>query len=56
VQITPAGEDETGAWPQFEPVKPFPNQQASPKEISYSTHENVNIKRSFKDILTRGKK
>jgi anaerobic selenocysteine-containing dehydrogenase len=56
VKITPAAEGETGSWPQFDPVKALPNQAASPDKISYSTHENVNVKRSLKDILMRGAK
>jgi anaerobic selenocysteine-containing dehydrogenase len=56
VSITPAAEGETGAWPQFEKVKPLPGQAESPDELSYATHENVNLKRSFKDILNRGAK
>ncbi len=56
VKITPAAAGETGAWPQFDEVKPLPNQPSSPAEISYATHANVNLKRSFKDILTRGAK
>jgi hypothetical protein len=56
VKITPALDGESGAWPQFESVDPLPNQPLSAKEISYSTHQNVNIKRSLKDILTRGKR
>jgi anaerobic selenocysteine-containing dehydrogenase len=56
VKITPAEPGEIGAWPQFEPVQPLPNQPPSPSEISYATHKNVNIKRSLKDILTRGNK
>ena len=56
VKITPAAEGETGAWPQFDQVQPFPKQKPSPKEISYTTHENVNLNRPLKDILTRGKK
>jgi len=56
VKISPAAAGETGAWPQFERVQSLPNQAPSPKEISYATHENVNLKRSLKDILTRGKK
>jgi len=55
VKITPALDGESGAWPQFEPVNPLPNQPSSVKGISYSTHQNVNIKRSLKDILKRGK-
>jgi len=56
VKITPASEGETGAWPSFEQIKPVPNQNPSPNEVSYATHENVNLKRSLKDILTRGEK
>jgi len=56
VKITPAQKGETGAWPQFNDVEPLPGQMPSPDEISYATHENVNIKRSLKDTLTRGKK
>lgn len=55
VKITPALDGEQGALPQFEPVKPFPNQPLSAQEIRYTTHHNVNIKRSLKDILKRGK-
>ena len=55
VSITPAGKGETGAWPQFEPVQALPNQEPSPTELSYTTHENVNLKRPLIDILTRGK-
>jgi anaerobic selenocysteine-containing dehydrogenase len=56
VSITPAEEHETGAWPQFEQVKPLPGQAESPDKLSYATHENVNLKRSFNDILNRGAK
>ena len=54
VKITPAASGETGTWPQFSAVKPLPNQPKSPDVLRYSTHKNVNIKRSLKDILTRG--
>jgi len=56
VKITPAAPGETGAWPQFSDVKKLPNQADSPKKIRYTTHKNVNIKRSLKDTLTRGVK
>jgi anaerobic selenocysteine-containing dehydrogenase len=56
VKITPAAAGETGAWPQFVAVQPLPNQPPSPTNISYATHKNVNVKRSLKDILTRGNK
>jgi anaerobic selenocysteine-containing dehydrogenase len=56
VKITPAAEGETGAWPEFDEVKPLPGQPQSPTNLSYTTHKNVNIKRSLKDTLTRGNK
>jgi len=56
VKITPAAVEEVGAWPQFDAVKPLPGQAESPRELNYATHKNVNIKRSFQDILTRGVK
>ena len=56
VKITPADTDEVGAWPQFEQVKPLPGQPQSPRDLSYATHKNVNIKRSLVDTLTRGAK
>jgi anaerobic selenocysteine-containing dehydrogenase len=56
VKITPAEEGETGAWPEFDEVKPLPGQPQSPTNLSYTTHKNVNIKRSLKDTLTRGNK
>ena len=56
VKITPAAADETGAWPEFDEVKPLPGQPKSPTNLSYTTHENVNIKRSLKDTLMRGNK
>ena len=56
VKITPAEAHETGAWPQFDEVKALPGMAPSPDDISYSTHDNVNIQRSMKDILTRGEK
>ena len=56
VSITPAAAGETGAWPQFEAVKPLPGQADSPDKLSYATHKNVNLKRSLKDILARGAK
>ena len=56
VKITPATAEEAGTWPQFNSVSTLPGQAPSPDKLSYATHANVNIKRSLKDILTRGKK
>ena len=54
VKLTPAAQGETGSWPQFDAIKPLPGAKASASMLSYATHKNVNIKRSLKDILTRG--
>jgi anaerobic selenocysteine-containing dehydrogenase len=56
VKITPAAVGETGSWPNFSALKAQPNAQKSPKMLSYSSHKNVNLKRSLSDILTRGDK
>ena len=56
VKITPAAVGETGSWPNFSALKAQPNAKKSPKMLSYSTHKNVNLKRSMSDILTRGDK
>ncbi|WP_233152953.1 molybdopterin oxidoreductase family protein [Motiliproteus sp. MSK22-1] len=56
VKITPAADGDTGSWPNFEAIKPLPGAEPSPEMISYSSHKNVNLLRSLKDILTRGEK
>ncbi|MDI3324083.1 molybdopterin oxidoreductase family protein [Pontibacterium granulatum] len=56
VKITPAAPGETGAWPTFSALKPQPNAKPSPDMLSYTSHENVNLKRPMSDILTRGEK
>lgn len=56
VKITPAAPGETGAWPSFSALKPQPNAKPSPDMLSYTSHENVNMKRPMSDILTRGEK
>lgn len=53
VKITPATKGETGTWPRFETLKPLPGVKQSPKVISYTTHDNVNLRRPLKDILAR---
>ena len=40
---------------EFSSIKPFPNQEGIPAVAAYTTHRNVNLKRSWKDILRRGK-
>ena len=56
VKITPAAPGETGTWPAFSALKPQPNAKPSPDMLSYTSHENVNLKRPMSDILTRGEK
>lgn len=56
VKITPAAPGETGAWPSFSALKPQPNAKPSPDMLSYTSHDNVNLKRPMSDILTRGEK
>lgn len=56
VKITPAAEGEEGVWPDFETIQPLPNGNVSPDQVRHQTHKAVNISRSLKDILTRGRK
>ena len=55
VRITPCIKKESGTWPKFDEVKPLPSMSNSPTKISYTTHSNVNLLRSMRDILKRGK-
>jgi len=54
VKITPVSNGESGAWPQFSPLKPHPNAQESPKMLSYVATKNVNIVRRWADTLLAG--
>jgi len=56
VRITPCVKKESGTWPKFDELKALPSMGASPTKISYTTHANVNLLRSVRDILKRGKK
>ena len=56
VSITPDADTKAGTWPEFSTVKALPGSKKSADTLSYATHENVGLKRSLKDILTRGKK
>jgi len=56
VKITPVTDGSTGSWPQFAPIKAQPNAQPSPKMLSFATHKNVNIVRSWADTLFTGAK
>lgn len=56
VKITPCESHESGSWPKFDEVDCLPNVEQSPESLSYATHQNVNIKRSMRDVLTRDKK
>ena len=55
VNIVVAEDDDDISWPQFDEIKPLPTSRQSPTSVSYSSHDNVNISRSLKDILTRNK-
>ena len=50
-------EDQTPiSFPQFKTIKPIPDAPDQPSVLRYKTHEPVNIVRSSKDVLSRGKK
>ena len=51
VKIYPAKPGEEGSWPQFNPVKPLPGLKMSPAKQGYTSHKNVNMKRSWADVL-----
>ena len=51
VKIYPAKPGEEGSWPQFNAVKPVPGLKMSPTLQGYSSHKNVNMKRSWADVL-----
>ncbi len=55
VKITPCKEKRSGSWPEFDEVKCLPNQPPSPDKLSYVAGENVNLKRSLRDVLLKGK-
>ncbi len=56
VKIYKADNQSNESYPQFNAVKPLPNAPEVPKILRYQTHKAVNLVRSMKDILTRGKK
>ncbi|MDP6189583.1 MAG: molybdopterin oxidoreductase family protein, partial [Gammaproteobacteria bacterium] len=53
VKITPAEAAEEGSWPQFAPLKPLPGFASSPVQQNYASHANVNLKRTWADVLGR---
>ncbi len=53
VKISPAAPGEVGSWPEFPAMRGLPGTAESPAELRYHTHEAVNLRRSFKDVLTR---
>jgi len=55
VKITPCSEKRSGAYPEFDDVQCLPNHEASPDKLSYSSGENVNVKRSLRDVFFKGK-
>ncbi len=54
VKITPCASTEMGSWPNFDELACPPNQAESPETLNYTSHENVNIKRSMRDVFTKG--
>ncbi len=52
VKIYPAGAHEQGSWPQFKPAA----QRADGERdvLRYQTHPAVNLRRTMRDVLTRG--
>jgi hypothetical protein len=52
VKITPAAGEED-SWPQFAPLKPLPGFTSAPSKQAYASHPNVNLKRTWSDILGR---
>ena len=54
VKIYPAGAHERGSWPQFEPAGRRQS-RANGKILRYHTHTAVNLQRTMRDILTRGR-
>ena len=56
VKIYPAAPGETGSWPQFDTIKPFPGKDPAPEVLRYHAHEPVHLNRDMMDILTRGEK
>jgi anaerobic selenocysteine-containing dehydrogenase len=62
VKITPVSDDDKDlagqnlSWPRFDKVKPLPNFTPASKLSSYTSHINVNLKRGWRDIFSRGAK
>lgn len=56
VKIYRADDQTPVSFPQFDTIKPIPNAPKQPSVLRYQTHKAVNLVRSMKDVLTRGKK
>ncbi|MDC0434416.1 hypothetical protein OAM69_02115, partial [bacterium] len=54
VNVYLAAPGETGAYPQFDSIKPLPDVAASPDVLTYHTHAPINLERSMQDALSRG--
>ena len=57
VSVRPAGPDEQGVWPTFEPLEAStaptqPEEAAEP--LRYQSHKAVHLNRSMQDVLTKG--
>jgi anaerobic selenocysteine-containing dehydrogenase len=55
VKIAPAAAGEEGSWPQFDTLKPLPSLAPSPAQQGYTSHSNVNLKRTWAHVLGAGK-
>jgi hypothetical protein len=62
VKITPVSDEDNElagqnlSWPRFDKVQPLPNYTPASKMSSYSSHPNVNLRRGWRDIFSRGEK
>ena len=54
VSVRPAAPGETGSWPQLAPVKRLMDTADPPAVLRHQSHQAINLRRSFKDALTRG--
>lgn len=52
VKIFPAGEHERGSWPQFKSTSRRTDERQ--RVLRYQTHAAVNLRRTMRDVLTRG--
>ena len=51
INIRPAAQGEEGSWPQFDSLTPPPGLASSPKQQGYTSHKNINLKRTWAAVL-----